>query len=243
MKLLKPDHDTLHTVPGVTGTVRKPVNLGQSETGFSRLRSLRLYRFAAGSVIDGHAEEDEVFVIVSAGSVKMEIGFSDDAVNEFGTFTLSAPYEQSSAPFVAYLPPHSVYRMTPHTDANVSYARATTAEVRQPAVLSAEPVRSGATISVLLDERVHAQRLRLKVLHIDAQSEAVLLPLGDENRTGEENLVHVQGQPADRVASITNGTESSILESWDTAALAADERATLDVPRGANIAVIVVSAV
>ena len=114
MKVLKADHETRYEVPGVPGLVRKPVNLEGAAVGFSKLRSLRLYQFEANSVINGHAEADEVFVIVTAGSVEMQIGFSDDVVDGFGTFTLSAPGASAShASFVAYLPPHSVYRMTP----------------------------------------------------------------------------------------------------------------------------------
>ena len=57
MKLLKPDRETLHEVPGVPGLVRKPVNIDGAALGFTKLRSLRLYQFEAGSVIQGHAEE------------------------------------------------------------------------------------------------------------------------------------------------------------------------------------------
>ncbi len=53
------------------GLARRPVDIDQSQTGFANLRSLRIYRFDAGSVIDGHAEEDEVFVVVMAGSVEL----------------------------------------------------------------------------------------------------------------------------------------------------------------------------
>ena len=51
--------------------VQRPVDIDRSQTGFANLRSLRIYRFDKDSVIDGHAEEDEVLIVMMAGSVEL----------------------------------------------------------------------------------------------------------------------------------------------------------------------------
>ncbi len=244
MKLLKPDHETLHQVPGVPGLVRKPVNLDGAALGFTKLRSLRLYQFQAGSVINGHAEQDEVFVIVTAGSVELQIGFTDEAPDGFGTFTLTAP---GSAPgedaFVAYLSPHSVYRMTPHTAADVFYARATPSQTRQPAVFHAIFASSPDPVHVVFENSTHAERLRLKVLRVEPSHAGTSLHTIDSADVACEALVHVQGTPAARVATIHESQTLALnLASWDTVALGPGEHPFVRVEQGSAVTILAVLA-
>ncbi|WP_419805317.1 5-deoxy-glucuronate isomerase [Terriglobus sp.] len=244
MKLVKPDHETRYEVPGVPGLVRKPVNLDGAELGFTKLRSLRLYQFEAGTVINGHAEQDEVFVIVTAGSVEMKIGYSDEAVDRFGTFTLSAPgFANEDDPFVAYLPPHSVYRMTPHTDADVFYARATPSEVREPAVFRANTPGSPGPVNTLFGDNSHAERLRLKVLSVAPSGADVTLQMVNPADVACEVVVHVQGTPAAKVATLQDSKANALnLASWDTVALSPREHPVLTVEQGGAVTIVAVLA-
>lgn len=245
MKLLKPDHETRYEVPGVPGRVRKPVNLDGAAVGFTRLRSLRLYQFNAGSVIGGHAEEDEVFVIVTAGSVEMKIGFSDEVVDGFGTFTLSAPGAAASdAAFVAYLPPHSVYRMTPHTAADVFYARATPSGIREPAVFHASASGSNGPVDVLLQNHTHAERLRIKILRITPAGADVVLQPVDQADGHCEAFIHLQGEPAGaRVGKFSRDVVAPLLlEGWDTVALSPGETPVFEVEQASTVTLVVVLA-
>ena len=243
MKLIAADHDRRYDLPGVSDSARRPVDIDASNTGFTRLRSLRLYRFEAGSVIDGHAEEDEVFVVVTSGSVEMKIGWEDSAVDAAGIHTLSVPTGVSVEPFVAYLPPHSAYQLTPHTSADVAYARATPVETRSPAVFRASPSATSEGVTALLDERSHAERLRLKVLRVRAESNAVVVELTGDADAGLEGLVHIQNSSSQDVGSVAaEGGSSLPLHSWDTLALAPGERPVLHAAPGVDLLVLMVFA-
>ncbi len=245
MKIIDADHDRRYDIPGVPGPARKPVDIDASKTEFTRLRSLRLYRFDAGSVIDGHAEDDEVFVVITAGSVEMKIGFEDSGVDAAGTYTLAAPDGTAETPFVAYLPPHSMYQLTPRTAADVAYARATPSQPpRSPAVF-ASSARSAPDdhIVTLLREDAHAERLRLRVVQVHPRDEEASIDFPCDTETSLETLVHVQGSPAEALASIfcENGT-STQLRSWQTAAFAAGEPFRLHIAREADARLLIVSA-
>ncbi|MEP6645406.1 MAG: hypothetical protein ABJA69_12965, partial [Acidobacteriaceae bacterium] len=90
MKLLKADHNRRLEIPGVPNLVRRPVDIDKSQTGFANLRSLRIYRFDADSVINGHAEEDEVFIVGMAGSVELAMS-EHDSIEGARPVTLSTP--------------------------------------------------------------------------------------------------------------------------------------------------------
>ena len=171
MTIIDADHERRYDIPGVPGPARKPVDIDASKTGFTDLRSLRLYRFEAGSVIDGHAEEDEVFVVVTAGRVTMKVGWDDAALHAESIHLLEAPLEAGVSRFVAYLPPHSVYQLVSETAADVVYARATpVGQGKPPAFFASIASPSGPGLEVLLEERSHAERLRLKVVHVPPQA-------------------------------------------------------------------------
>ncbi len=243
MKVIAPDHERRYDVPGAPGPARRPVEIDASNTGFTRLRSLRLYRFDTGSVIDGHAEEDEVFVAVTAGAVEMKIGWEDSAVDAVGTYTLSAPSDASAATFVAYLPPRSVYRLTARTTADILYARATPTAFRSPAVFTATAFATSPGVTTLLDERTHAERLRLKVERVRGGSEQLTLDLPGSTDAGCEALVHVQGSPAESVGSVAVGGGSSLrLRSWETVVLPPGEHAAFHPAPGEDLLIITVSA-
>ncbi len=81
MKLIKADPNRRVEIAGLPVAPRRPVDIDKSHTGFARLRSLRIYRFDVDSVIDGEAEEDEVLIVVMAGSIELTMsgGHSADS--------------------------------------------------------------------------------------------------------------------------------------------------------------------
>ena len=201
MKLIKPDHNRRLEILGVPGLARRPVDIDRARTGFANLRSLRIYQFDAQSVINGHAEEDEVFVVVLAGSVALRVSEADSTGGS-QCFTLSAASSPHREACAAYLPPHSAYRLTPKTDADVAYARATPVGARHAAAFTPSARRNADGATVLLEEDTHAQRLRLRLTEIDARRGDVAFTPVEESESSREALVHVRTVPAEGVASI-----------------------------------------
>lgn len=102
------------------GEVSRPVDIDQSVTGFSQLVSLRIYKFLSGQIINGEAEEDEVCIVFLSGDVTMEV-----TGKENHTWTIQGRKNVfDGLPHVVYLPPHYHYKLSPHTNAEVAYARA-----------------------------------------------------------------------------------------------------------------------
>ena len=243
MKVIKADHDRRVELAGVPEPARRPVDIDVFKTEFTRLRSFRLYRFDAGSVIDGHAEEDEVFVVVTSGTIELKIGWKESEIHAAGGFTLSAPGEPGGNSFVAYLPPGSVYRLTPQTEADVAYARARSLDGRSPAVFLPNAPVHGSQVTPLFEERTHAHRLRLKLVRIDAREKSVSVSLLDPADAGCEVLVHVQGSPTECVGQLSSGGgEPLSLQSWDTVMLHPGEHSDLHVAQGALLTVMTVLA-
>ncbi len=245
MKVIHADQERRYDIPGVPGPARKPVDIDADKTGFTRLRSLRVYRFDAGSVIDGHAEEDEVLVVVTTGSAEIKIGWENSSVDALGVFELTAAGIQAKASSVVYLPPHSVYQLTPHTPIDVAYARAMPSIARPPAVFAAKAAAAEVNgITMLLQEQTHAQHLRLRIARIDAsQGEIQYSPLLAPDNDCEA-LVHVQGSPMESLCSISTDNQApDPLQSWDTVVLHPGEQAELHVPQGAILSLFTVFAV
>ncbi|GAA3753790.1 5-deoxy-glucuronate isomerase [Terriglobus aquaticus] len=231
MKLIHPDHERLYPLPGVAVPAHRPVDIDGSNTGFQRLRSLRIYRFPAGVPVDGHAEDDEVFLILTEGTATVQIGISEADPASVGTFTLSAFHAHGDRPSVAYLPPHAVYRLTPHTIADVAYARATTPHQRETAVFSTRRHSAKEGRGVLLDQRNHAHLLGLLLAEIVAGREDLELDLRGGVAPGAELLVHIQSENPIASASLqTSNGDTLPIHSWDTVALAPNETATLRIP-------------
>ncbi|MEO7029962.1 MAG: 5-deoxy-glucuronate isomerase [Acidobacteriaceae bacterium] len=242
MKLIKADHERRLEIPGVPGLARRPVDIDQSKTGFANLRSLRIYRFDAESVIRGHAEEDEVFVVVMAGSVELKVS-RGDAGNTASVFTLSAADDSQNEACAAYLPPHAAYELVPRTDADIAYARATPMSSRPPTVFGTHVRMDGAGVSVLLEETTYADRLRLRLVQIDAQQDDVVFPPIDKSEGMCEALIHVGSASPVRVDEISGpGGGTVSLDSWDTVTVAPGECPTLRIAKGTSAMVLVVLA-
>lgn len=243
MILIKPDMNRRITIPGVPGPILRPVDVDQAGTGFSSLRTLRIYRFEAGSMIEGHAEEDEVFIVLLSGSV--ELTMSEDASKPNTAATpanpvrLSAPDAGRSVCCAAYLPPQAAYKLVANRDADVAYARATPSGTRPAKVFSS--FVSGA--GILLEETDYAERLRLRLVHIDERKRDSTPMLCNESEARCEALVHVRTIPATGVARISESSAGpTLLDSWDTIALAPGDRVTLEVDMGSSLLALVVFA-
>ena len=110
-RLIAPDEGNLIDLPGV-GPCPRPVDIDETKTGFSRLKSLRVYRFSAGQAIEGESEGDEVYVTALSGAADLEIT---------GTHPLTTELRPGR---VVYMTPGHAYRLTPQAETLVAYARA-----------------------------------------------------------------------------------------------------------------------
>jgi len=240
MNLIKANFDRRLSLPGVARPVQRPVDIDRTRTGFANLRSLRIYRFEAGSVIDGHAEEDEVFISVLNGAVQFVMS-EDSSVSDARPLTLSAPDDSHHGPCVAYLPPNGAYKLIPKSDADVAYARSTPkGRCRGPAVFEAS--RQGVSdVTVLLEEMKYAERLRLRLVQIDAVDRDVEIEPLNACEVKSEALIHVRSTPGPPAAMASKANAESIrLESWDTVAVASGERSRLCATKGTTALVLVV---
>jgi len=237
MKLIKADHDRTISLDGVQRPVSRPVDIDQSITGFRDLRSLRIYRFDQGSVINGDAEQDEVFVVVLAGSIEFTVsGTQPDH------FELSATGGVPARPCVAYLPPRHTYRLSSHTGSEVAYARATPDLAREPRAFLPRHVAASPGVTVVIEERAHAERLRLQLLHVDAYAGQCEVALFDDGLSTEQLILHVRTHPEKGVATVFESGGASIpLRSWDSCALTRAERPHLHLATGATAVVLIVS--
>jgi hypothetical protein len=169
MKVIEPDFDRTIDLPGL-GPTPRPVDIDQATTGFSDLLSLRIYDFAADAVVEGEAEADEVLVVLLGGAVSIAVSGLHEA-----EFTL-----QADGDWAIYLPPRHGYRLTPITQATVAYARA------RPSGASAP--RAFAPMGGILSVEEHAERLRLRLLPLEGQTDA---SAGLD--AGLERLAHLTG--------------------------------------------------
>ena len=242
MMRFKPDFARRIPIPGVKAPVPRPVDIDQAATHFTNLRTLRIYQFESGSIIDGHAEEDEVFIVVLAGRVELTM-ISDLWQESQSAFTLSAPNESEGAACAAYLPPHAAYKLVPHGDADVAYARATPTSSRPPKIFSSIRRQEAAGITALLDALVYAERLRLRVVQIDATKNPITLTAVDKTEATNEALVHVWNNGAEALSiSAVHSTTRIPLASLDTLAIPPGDKAAINVARGSALMLVVNSA-
>lgn len=242
MHVLKADHERGVELAGVPGRVPRPVDIDQTATHFKALRTLRIYRFTPPAVIDGHAEEDEVFLVVLAGAVDLVLR-SENWTDSGASFRLMAANDHAAVACAAYLPPHSEYRLTPLESAEVAYARATPAGGRSPRILASAPSSENDGAVVLWDEPTHAERLRCRLVQIEARHEpAAVTPLrGDEAQS--EALIHVRTTPERGAVTMqTDGQPTTPLESWDTIALAPGSHPTVRLSAGSSLLGLIVTA-
>ena len=113
MRIVEPDFARMIDLPGV-GLCPRPVDIDQSVTGFSDLVSLRVYTFAPDMIINGEAEEDELFIVLLRGTVDVDVA---------GAATKSFSLQTEGGPAAIYLPPHDRYRLHARSEADVAYAR------------------------------------------------------------------------------------------------------------------------
>ena len=241
-KLLKADHLRRVEIPGVPVPVRRPVDIDKTQSAFANLRSLRIYCFDEGSVINGHAEEDEVLIVVLAGSVDLTISESE-IQDSSRPFLLSAASDSHSDTCAAYLPPHAAYRLTPRGNAEVGYARATPPSGRSPTVFKSQPSREQSGITVLLQENGYPQRLRMRLAQITASQQEIACTPIEHQEESCEALIHFRTIPAERGVTLRDADgRTTALESWDTVAVAPGDRPTVRVALGSSALILVVLA-
>ena len=114
MQIIDADDTRMIDLPGV-GPCPRPVDIDQSLTGFTRLKSLRIYRFQPVVTIHGDSEVDEVYIVPFGGAVRMQIT---------GQTPLEATLSDSSDPRALYMAPNHSYQLTPVAETVVCYARA-----------------------------------------------------------------------------------------------------------------------
>ena len=239
-QLFKADHARRIELEGV-GPAARPVDIDQAQTGFAVLRTLRIYHFEPPAVIKGHAEEDEVFIVVLEGKVELQMR-SEHWSSSDRRFTLEAAGTSESVACAAYLPPHAEYSLTPVSGADVAYARALPTEARAPAVFSTIPRHSGMGSQLLLDAEAYAQRLRLQLWYAEASVYAADLPPASRSTAKSETLVHVRSTRTRAVTVEASGLSRTMLDSWDTVGLSAGEQASLRLAARASAMSLVVSA-
>ena len=234
MHLIKADHYRAVALVGVPGLVPRPVDIDQTSTNFKALRTLRIYRFAPPAVIDGHAEEDEVYIVVLTGSVDLVMR-SENWPDSGASFRLTAPNDREAVACAAYLPRQAEYQLTPIGSAEVAYARAKPAGNRAPRILTSAPRVENSGACVLLEESTHAERLRFRLIQIDAGFQSVAVNPIRHYEEQIETLIHVRTRPVHIAATLeTKGSPSTSLESWDTIALAPGSNPTLRISAGSS---------
>ncbi len=238
MRRIQANYDRYVELEGV-GPVSRPVDIDQSVTGFETLRTLRIYRFEPGSVIDGHAEEDEVFIIVLSGSVELTMTVN----SEEGTPALLAAASASqNSSCAAYLPPHAAYRLVPNNPADIAYVRATPVGSRPPKVFTRLVSRDASGVTVLLDETAYAEKLSVRLTNVEASQDDVTLTPINHAEAMCEALIHVRNLLAEADATMASANSAPIvLESWDTVSVDPGERPTLCIARSSALVLTVLA--
>lgn len=203
MLIVRPDFDRRIDLPGA-GPCPRPVDIDRSSTGFSNLVSLRVYSFASGVVIDGDAEEDEVFIVLMRGLADVAVS-SDGA--QAGVFTLRV----EGGARAVYMPPHASYRLTAVGDCDIAYARV------QP-ISAPLPVAAG----------FGGTEDRLELIGYATGMDLTLATVGagehvGRDRSSPERFVHVRSD--DQGTATLAGQR---LGDWDSAALAEGESFSLE---------------
>jgi hypothetical protein len=238
--VFKADHRRRIELEGV-GPAARPVDLDQAQTGFAALRTLRIYHFDPPAVVNGHAEEDEVFIVVLEGEVELQMR-SEHWSSSDRRFTLGGAGHSAAVACAAYLPPHAEYSLTPRSGADVAYVRALPSQARSPAVFSSAPHSGMAGSGLLVDPSGYAQRLRLQIWYTAAHEQAVEFSPASYSPANSETLIHVRSKHDESVTVVAPGLSGKTLESWDTIGLFAGEGATLRVPARSSAMSLVVSA-
>lgn len=235
MKVIKPDHDRRIEIEGVPNPVCRPVDIDESKTAFKELRTLRIYVFDEGSAFDGHAEDDEVLIILLGGSIELTIS---GAGSNHGPRVLREVSKAQGFPCAAYLPPQGEYRLVAKSEATVAYARATPVMARPPQFIDgcAADAASGAT--VLLEESTYANKLRAQVIRLEAKHDDAVYRASSGD---SEALLHVSFlAPSTESCVLETRSSSSNLQMWDTAATSSTESSVLRARSGCTVMALIV---
>lgn len=196
MLIVRPDFARRIDLAGA-GPCARPVDIDRSRTGFSTLVSLRVYSFLQSVVIDGDAEDNEVFIIAMRGQAEIVV---TKAGQNGVTFSLAS----DGGSRAVYMPPSASYRLTAISDCDVAYARVEPVETQLP-----EP-RSFAPVGDWLDVTGYATAMDLVLTKVVA-GHAVGSGVRD---APTECFVHLRAA-GPMSASITGKP----LDDWDTVAL------------------------
>jgi 5-deoxy-D-glucuronate isomerase len=225
MKKIPSDYNRFVKLEGV-GEVSRPVDIDQGVTGFSDLVSLRIYKFLERQVINGEAEEDEVCIVFLGGDVTIEV-----TGEENHTWTFQGRKRAfDGLPHVVYLPPHYHYKLSPHTDAEVAYARAKAEghfppRLIEPKVLQSQTIGQDVTEHRLVHilKKGDAERLRCAEYYLAPGHERT------HDEQGLEQLVYVNLAPstANVLATFSDTNKTMTLAHGDSLALEGNEKVTL----------------
>jgi hypothetical protein len=242
MILIKPDMNRRIAIPGVPGPVLRPVDIDQARTGFSSLRTLRIYSFDKGSVIEGHAEEDEVLIVMMGGSIAL-LMMTPDSGDPPHSLTLTAASDSPGGPCAAYLPPHACYRLTAESNAEVAYVRATPSGGPPPHVFRSHSVPDHRGVTILLEEKNYARQLRLRLVQVKTgQEDMSVMPMQEREHTYEA-LIHVRTTPSEGVANLARQhAPLTPLASWDTIAVAPGDSPAISFKAKSSALVLIVFA-
>ena len=235
MILVQPDSERRVDIPGAPGPVRKPVDIDETITGFRTLRTLRVYRFDKDSVIEGHAEADEVYLVLLSGSVEVAIRVSEDA-DVFMSVELSAPSKFEGVEGAAYLPPGAFYRLFAKSEADVAYVRAAATSLRAPRTFASRPVTGATDIVMILESGEYAESLRFRLASINVRDDrASFVPFGIAEIEKEKFLLVTGTSLTGRsLASVIIGTESIQLTSRNTVVSRPGEYPALELREGSD---------
>ena len=209
MLIVRPDFDRKIDLPGA-GPCPRPVDIDGANTCFSDLVSLRVYSFAEGVMIDGEAEEDEVFIVLLRGRADLIVSGDE---RRSGSFQL----QRGGGSRVVYLPPHVSYRLSAITDCDIAYARGKPNGQKMPPVLGFTP---GAD---RLDIIGHAVGMELALATVAAGHPAMF----SNDAPLPERFIHVRSDGA-----VTATIAGETMGNWDTVALNAGESALITVHTG-----------
>lgn len=208
MLIVAPDFARRIDLPG-PGPCPRPVDIDRARADLTTLVSLRVYSFAAGNVIDGEAEEDEVYIVLMRGRADIAV---DNDGKRVGVFPLGTGGARA-----VYLPPHAAYRLTAVADCDIAYARCEPAATPFPEPGSFTP--SGGRLAV----RDHAQRMELALATLPAGAQADIVA-GDGHAS--ERFVHIR---SDDGAATLSGKR---IGDWDSVILSDGETAPFKVLQG-----------
>jgi hypothetical protein len=217
MKKIPSDYSRFIKLEGV-GEVSRPVDIDQSITGFSQFVSLRIYKFLSGQIINGEAEDDEVCIVFLSGDVTMEVTGKE---NYSWTFQ-GRKNVFDGLPHVVYLPPHYHYKLSPHTDAEVAYARAKVQGHFAPRLITPDVLKIQGTSTHILRER-EAEKLLCSEFRLARGQEQILA------KSIREQLVYIRLDPpsSNVVAQFSDSKETLTLAHGDALAVEPGEQLTL----------------